>query len=88
MSSASTESRTAWLASRALQVETGFAIHIPAIDNSEQYEFLPGHFAIDRVLEVNSTEGGSTYTVKLQSGERETVSNCQSSLLADRSPLA
>jgi hypothetical protein len=56
-------------------METGFAIHIPAIDNFEEYEFLPGHFAIDRVLEVNSTDGGSTYTVKLQSGERETVSN-------------
>ncbi|KAJ5606354.1 hypothetical protein N7510_009135 [Penicillium lagena] len=83
MSSTSAESRTAWRPSKALQMETAFAIHIPAVDNSEEYKFLPGHFAIDRVLEVNSTDGKSTYTVKLQSGERET-----SPSLADRSYLA
>lgn len=88
MSPTSAEPHTSWLASRAPQMETEFGIHILAIDNSEEYEFLPGHFAIDRVLEVNSTDGGPTYTVKLQSGERETVSDCQSPLLADRSSLA
>ncbi|KAJ5820555.1 hypothetical protein N7474_006146 [Penicillium riverlandense] len=54
---------------------TEFAIHVPSIDNPEDYEFLPGHFTIDRILDVHSDEPqGPTYTVKLQSGELEKFS--------------
>lgn len=60
----------------------GFAINVPSIDNPEDYAFLPGHFGIDRVLEVRSDEPqGPTYTVKLQSGELETMSYSQLSKL-------
>ncbi|KAJ5623773.1 hypothetical protein N7510_000082 [Penicillium lagena] len=63
-------------------VKTEFAIHVPSIDNPEDYEFLPGHFAIESVLEVHSDEPqGATYTVKLQSGELERISYSQLSKL-------
>ena len=51
-----------------------FEIIPPVIPNSNDYEYLPGHFAVRRILELHSTTEKPLYTVRLQSGERETVS--------------
>lgn len=52
-----------------------FAIHVPTVSNPEDYEYLPGHFVVREVLEVSDSPTELTYTVRLQSGERETVSD-------------
>lgn len=51
-----------------------FEITPPVIPNSNDYEYLPGHFAVRRILELHSATEKPLYTVRLQSGERETVS--------------
>lgn len=51
-----------------------FEIIPPVISNSNDYEYLPGHFAVRRILELHSTTEKPLYTVRLQSGERATVS--------------
>lgn len=50
------------------------AVEIPRVENSEEYEYLPGHFDVryitDKKLDKN---GEALYTVRLQSGEIQTV---------------
>ena len=49
-------------------------IVVPTIDYQSDYEYLPGHFAVRRILEMKSDDPKKpSYTVRLQSGERETV---------------
>lgn len=53
-----------------------FEIVPPAVSNPNDYEYLPGHFVARRILEIDpSTAEKPLYTVRLQSGERETVSS-------------
>ena len=51
----------------------GFIIEIPDIPNKDEYQHLPGHFEVSRVL---SEYSASRYLVKLRSGERDIVSVC------------
>lgn len=54
------------------------AVEIPAISNSEEYDFLPGHFDVHCVINEKLDQGVATsYQVKLRSGELQTV--CPSS---------
>lgn len=49
-------------------------IDVPTVDNPDDYEYLPGHFAVGRILDIDSTNPqGPQYTVRLRSGEKETV---------------
>jgi len=49
-------------------------IVLPTIDNIHEYEYLPGHSKIDRILNLDTENPkGPFYTVRLQSGERTTV---------------
>ncbi|EPS33346.1 hypothetical protein PDE_08308 [Penicillium oxalicum 114-2] len=49
-------------------------IQVPPIDNPEDYEYLPGHFRVRRVMEIDSTDPNRpVYTIRLASGERITV---------------
>jgi len=50
-----------------------FEIVPPVIPNPNDYEYLPGHFAVRSILELDSTTEKPLYTVRLQSGERQTV---------------
>lgn len=51
-----------------------FEIPMPTVDNPSDYEYLPGHFAARRILRIDPTNPQRPmYTVRLQSGERETV---------------
>ncbi|KAJ5482847.1 hypothetical protein N7539_006293 [Penicillium diatomitis] len=49
-------------------------VHVPHIDNPEDYEFLPGHFRVRHILQIDSRNPDRPiYTVRLTSGERATV---------------
>lgn len=62
--------------SLAITKPTSFEIVPPAISNPNDYEYLPGHFVARRILEIDSSIAEKPlYTVRLQSGERETVSS-------------
>ncbi|RJE23625.1 hypothetical protein PHISCL_04039 [Aspergillus sclerotialis] len=51
------------------------AVEIPAIPNSEEYDFLPGHFDVHCVINEKLDQGVATsYQIKLRSGELQTVS--------------
>lgn len=52
-----------------------FVVHVPTVSNANDYPFLPGHSIVRHVSEVSDTPGDLAYIVRLQSGERETVSN-------------
>ena len=52
------------------RLQNGFFVDIPKIPNKDEYEHLPGHFTVDRVLSEYSHDG---YLVKLRSGEVELV---------------
>jgi hypothetical protein len=52
------------------KLQNGFYVDIPKIPNKDEYEHLPGHFTVDRVLSEHSQE---RYLVKLRSGEVELV---------------
>src|SRR4051812_39545717 len=52
------------------KLHNGFFIDIPQIPNKDEYEYLPGHFTVDRVLSEYPQDG---YLVKLRSGEVESV---------------
>jgi chromodomain-helicase-DNA-binding protein 4 len=61
--------------SLAITKPSSFEIVPPAVSNPNDYEYLPGHFVARRILEIDSsTAEKPLYTVRLQSGERETVS--------------
>lgn len=50
-------------------------ISVPTVDNPDDYEYLPGHFSARRILRIDPTNPQQPmYTVRLQSGESETVS--------------
>jgi hypothetical protein len=51
-------------------LQNGFFIDIPKIPNKDDYEHLPGHFIVDRVI---SGYPKDKYLVKLGSGEIELV---------------
>lgn len=47
---------------------------VPTVDNPGDYEYLPGHFAVRRILHIDPHDAKKpVFTVRLQSGERETV---------------
>lgn len=49
-------------------------IALPTIDNIHEYEYLPGHSKIDRILELDAEDPKRPfYTVRLRSGERTKV---------------
>ena len=52
------------------ELQNEFFIDIPKIPNKDEYEHLPGHFTVDRVLSEDSQD---RYLVKLRSGEVELV---------------
>jgi hypothetical protein len=54
-----------------------FEIIVPVVNNPEDYEYLPGHFEVHRVLAVDMHE--PKLIVRLKSGERQTVSECNQS---------
>lgn len=50
------------------------AVEVPKIENSEEYEYLPGHFDVRYITsEKLGEDGEALYTVRLQSGEIQTV---------------
>lgn len=50
------------------------AVEIPAMTNSEGYEYLPGHFEVRYVMKEDwDDEGEASYKVRLRSGEIQTV---------------
>ncbi|KXG53077.1 SNF2-related protein [Penicillium griseofulvum] len=48
-----------------------FEIIVPVVNNPEDYEYLPGHFEVHRVLAVDMHE--PKLIVRLKSGERQTM---------------
>ncbi|KAJ5136201.1 hypothetical protein N7448_004755 [Penicillium atrosanguineum] len=55
---------------------SSFKIVPPAVSNPNDYEYLPGHFVARRILDIDSsTAKEPLYTVRLQSGERETMTH-------------
>ncbi|KAJ5706925.1 hypothetical protein N7488_006726 [Penicillium malachiteum] len=49
-------------------------IVVPSIDNLSEYEYLPGHFSVRRIMKlVSDNPKKPLYTVRLQSGEQETM---------------
>ena len=52
------------------KLQNGFFVDIPKIPNKDEYEHLPGHFTVNRVLSEYSQD---RYLVKLRSGEVELV---------------
>lgn len=50
------------------------AVEIPPIANPEEYEFLPGHFAVRYVIsEISHPINEPSYRVRLRSGESDIV---------------
>lgn len=57
-----------------------FEIVPPTVDHPDEYEYLPGHFAVRRIFNIDSTNPQlPRYTVRLRSGELETVRPIRSS---------
>lgn len=49
-------------------------IVVPTVDHESDYEYLPGHFAVRRILKLHSENPQKpSYTIRLQSGEQQTV---------------
>jgi hypothetical protein len=49
-------------------------IRVPLVDNPSDYEYLPGHFKVQRIMRIDSSNPEKPlYTVRLASGERSTV---------------
>jgi chromodomain-helicase-DNA-binding protein 4 len=58
------------------QVHYSLEVVVPTVTNSSNYKYLPGHFAVRRILKMNSDNPKTPlYTVRLKSGERQTVGN-------------
>lgn len=50
------------------------AVKVPRVENREEYEYLPGHSEVRHIIsEQWDNEGDATYTVRLRSGELQTV---------------
>ncbi|KAJ5679641.1 hypothetical protein N7462_007885 [Penicillium macrosclerotiorum] len=55
---------------------SSFEIIVPKVKNPTDYEYLPGHFAVNRILRrIMDNPDKPSYTVLLKSGERETMSS-------------
>jgi hypothetical protein len=55
-------------------MSTVVGITLPTVENIHEYEFLPGHFVVRRILQLDAEDAKKpSYTVRLQSGERATV---------------
>jgi hypothetical protein len=53
---------------------TTIEIRVPIVDNPSDYEYLPGHFKVRRIMRIDSSNPERPlYTVRLASGERSTV---------------
>ena len=65
-----TDSEEASASGLSSRLQNGFFIDIPEIPNKDEYESLPGHFVVDRVLSEHLPD---KYLVKLGSGEVELV---------------
>ena len=55
-----------------------FEIIAPVVNNPADYEYLPGHFEVHRILAVDVNE--PKLIVRLKSGERQTVSGNNQSI--------
>ncbi|KAJ6014535.1 hypothetical protein N7540_009126 [Penicillium herquei] len=54
--------------------DSSLEIVVPKIDNLSEYEYLPGHFAVRRIMKlISENPKKPVYTVRLRSGERETM---------------
>ncbi|KAJ5929542.1 hypothetical protein N7454_006492 [Penicillium verhagenii] len=59
----------------AVKPKAVLQVLVPAVDNRDDYGYLPGHFAVRKILKLDSENPKNpSYTVRLQSGERETMS--------------
>ncbi|KAE8328355.1 PHD/FYVE-zinc-finger like domain-containing protein [Aspergillus sergii] len=57
-------------------IKSQLAVETPTISNSDEYDFLPGHFDVRCVIsEAIETAKEPSYLVKLRSGETETMSS-------------
>ncbi|KAJ5659612.1 hypothetical protein N7507_006063 [Penicillium longicatenatum] len=55
-------------------MQSSMEIVVPTVDHEKDYEYLPGHFSVRRILELNSENPKKpSYTVRLQSGEQQTM---------------
>jgi hypothetical protein len=55
-------------------MQSSMEIVVPTVDHEKDYEYLPGHFSVRRILKLNSENSKKpSYTVRLQSGEQQTV---------------
>ncbi|KAJ5744382.1 hypothetical protein N7533_009252 [Penicillium manginii] len=55
-------------------MSTVVGITLPTVENIHEYEFLPGHFVVRRILQLDAEDAKKpSYTVRLQSGERATM---------------
>lgn len=53
---------------------TACEIALPTVDNIDEYDYLPGHFVVRRILGLDAENPKKpSYTVRLKSGERATV---------------
>ncbi|KAJ5729894.1 uncharacterized protein N7483_004402 [Penicillium malachiteum] len=54
--------------------DSSLEIVVPDIDNLSEYEYLPGHFAVRRIMKlISENPKKPVYTVRLRSGEQETM---------------
>lgn len=59
---------------------TAVGVALPTVENVHEYEYLPGHFVVRRILQLDAEDPKKpSYTVRLQSGERATVRYSSSS---------
>ncbi|KAA8649844.1 putative chromatin remodeling complex subunit (Chd3) [Aspergillus tanneri] len=62
-------------------------VEIPSIANSDEYDYLPGHFDVRCVISEAVDAGKESYLVELRSGEIETISSSRLESL-DNGPIA
>lgn len=59
-------------------------VEVPKIENSEEYEYLPGHFDVRYITgEKLGEDGEALYTVRLESEEIQTVRPVTATLVVD-----
>jgi hypothetical protein len=67
--------------------EKAVAVEVPAINNEEEYDFLPGHSIIRHIMAVQHTANGDFYRVELESSDKELVSECSQNMILVSSSL-
>ncbi|KAJ5898915.1 hypothetical protein N7495_003659 [Penicillium taxi] len=55
--------------------ETTFEVIIPSVENPKDYKYLPGHNSVRRILSVEPDRDNPIYTIRLHSGERQTITH-------------